>query len=134
MDIREKINNAAMELKIAVFCAVILGLSYVYKIIDPNMGDMICKVSVLTFITSILIFFYKIVFGKSLGLFATVIFACIYITGIGVIIREGLIIQIGIITVLLFCAIKSFIWIFIKKKSNTEDETNEADTKNHDGN
>ena len=129
MDIREKINNAVMELKIALFCAILTGLSYIYKIIDPVMGDIICKFSILTLCTSILVFFYKLIFGSISNLFSIVIFLGIYVIGCGVILHEGLLIQVGTIAAFLSCAIKAFIWIFIKKIQPSEEDENIPDEK-----
>lgn len=37
-DLHNYITHAALELKISFFCAVIMGLSYVYMGIDPILG------------------------------------------------------------------------------------------------
>lgn len=62
--IREKLNSAALELKIAVFCAVIMVLSGIYKVIDPKLGNVINDLAIATFCMSLAVFVYKLIFGS----------------------------------------------------------------------
>ena len=117
--IREKLNNAALELKIAVFCAVIMVLSGVYKVIDPRLGDVINNLAIATFGMSVAVFVYKLIFG-SFNITVMLVFLSLYIASIGVIIDEGILSYGGIVFSLLAVAVKAFTWIFFKKKTPTD--------------
>lgn len=117
--IREKLNSAALELKIAVFCAVIMVLSGIYKVIDPKLGNVINDLAIATFCMSLAVFVYKLIFG-SFNITVMLVFLSLYIASIGVIIDEGILSYGGIVFSLLAVAFKAFTWIFLKKKTPTD--------------
>ena len=129
--IRSKLNQAAMELKIAVFCGVIMGLSIVYKIIDPNLGKIISNLAIATFCMSLIVFVYKFIFG-SMGIVVILIFLSTYVTSLGVVFQISEVIYGGIVFILLLIALKAFIWIFFKKKPKSEEQLLENESKTDD--
>lgn len=128
MDIlREKISCAAMELKVAIFCAVLMGLSYVYKIIEPLLGVIIFKLSIITFCASLMVFAYKVVFG-SIGVTASTVLVSLYVSAAGSVLEEPLIFRVGLGVALLCIAVKAFIWIFVHGRNDSEQELHEQET------
>lgn len=130
-DIRGKLNQASMELKVAAFCAVIMGLSIVYKMIDPTLGVIVSNVAIATFCTSLLIFVYKFIFGK-MGITVVLIFISMYVTLLGKIFKMSEVTYGGIVFILLMVALKAFIWIFFKKKPTSEEQPLENESKTDD--
>lgn len=129
--IRSKLNKAAMELKIAVFCGVIMGLSIVYKMIDPNLGKIISNLAIATFCMSLIVFVYKFIFG-SMGIVVILILLSTYVTSLGVVFQISEVVYGGIVFILLLIALKAFIWIFFKKKSKLEEQLLENESKTDD--
>lgn len=129
--IRSKLNQAAMELKIAVFCGVIMGLSIVYKMIDPNLGKIISNLAIATFCMSLIVFVYKFIFG-SMGIVVILIFLSTYVTSLGVVFQISEVVYGGIVFMLLLIALKAFIWIFFKKKPKSEEQLLENESKTDD--
>ena len=129
--IRSKLNQAAMELKIAVFCGVIMGLSIVYKMIDPNLGKIISNLAIATFCMSLIVFVYKFIFGR-MGIVVILTFISLYTASLGVVFKMSEVIYGGIVFVLLLIAIKAFIWIFFKKKPTSEEQPQENESKTDD--
>ena len=121
---REKLNNSAMELKIAAFCGVITFLSVIYRMIDPKLGILINDIAIATLCMSIAVFIYKMIFGKT-SFLAILSFASLYVAFIGRLLKIGTLVYGGILAALALVAINAFIWIFFRKKQNSQSQYND---------
>ncbi len=119
--LREKLNNADIELKIAAFCAVIMVLSIIYKMVDPILGDIVNDIAIATFCMSLAIFIYKFIFGN-INFGIILMFSSWYVSALGKIFQENPIFYGGIVFSLLIVAVSAFKWIFFKKKTTGETE------------
>lgn len=117
---REKLNNAAIELKIAVFCGVITFLSVIYRTIDPTLGILISDVAIATLCMSIAIFIYKMIFGRT-SFIAILSFASLYVAFIGRLLKVGSLVYGGILAALILIAVNAFMWIFLSKRRSDEE-------------
>ena len=108
-----------------------MGLSIVYKMIDPYLGIIVSNVAIATFCMSLLIFVYKFIFGR-MGIVVVLIFISIYITSLGAVFKMTEVTYGGIVFILLMIALKAFIWIFFKKKPTSEEQPLEDESKTND--
>lgn len=116
-----RVTNAVIEIKVSVFCAVIAGLSIVYKIIEPELGDVFFKIALVTFCLSLSFAIYKMIFGNLGGPFVVMFFLFMYIAAVGHTLGIGEMVKWGVSLGLIVIAIKAFIIIFVSKtrKSNS---------------
>ncbi len=122
MEINDRISNASMEIKISVFCAVIAGLALVYRIIEPDIGNIIFRMAVLTFCLSLAFSIYKMIFGNLGGIFVIMFFLFMYVAAIGHIFGIRELTQWGGGLGFIVVAIKAFIIIFRSKRSQNEND------------
>ena len=122
MDTRSIVTKAGVELKIALFCVVLMILAYVYMLMEPVLGAYVLKVSIITFIMSLVVFFYKVIFGSITEFLALIILASLYICGLAKIFNAIPIMKIAFFVALLSCAIKAFTAIFFNSSSRTSNK------------
>ena len=115
MNSSERLENATMEIKISIFCAVIAGLSLVYRIIEPDIGNVIFKLAILTFCLSLSFSIYKIIFGNLGGPFVVMFFLFMYVAAIGHTLGMHELVKWGMLLGLAVIGIKAFILIFVSK-------------------
>lgn len=117
MSFKSMISDAAFELKIAVFCVVLMILSYVYMIMEPVIGEYVLQVSIVTFVMSLIMFFYKILFKSLVGVFPVLILLSLYICALARIFHFTDIMRIAFFVAIASIAMKAFKMIFFKRKS-----------------
>ena len=116
----DRISNAAIEIRVSVFCAVIAGLALVYRMVEPDIGNIVFRLSLLTFCLSLAFSIYKMIFGNLGGFFVVMFFIFMYVAAIGNTFGMQELVRWGVLLGLLVIAIKAFIIIFGSKSSRGE--------------
>lgn len=126
MSFKSMISNATFELKIALFCVVLILLSYVYMIMEPVIGEYVLKVSIVTFVMSLIMFFYKMLFNSINSFITIIILLSLYICALAKIFNAIWLMRIAFFVAIFVIAIKAFKVIFFGRSS--KDSVEDIDT------
>ena len=130
MSFKSMVSNAAFELKIALFCVVLMMLSYVYMIMEPVLGEYVLKVSIVTFVMSLILFFYKVLFNSINSFITIIILLSLYVCALAKIFNAIWLMRIAFFVAIFVIAIKAFKVIFFGRSSKDNIEDIETDILN----
>lgn len=117
---------AFLELKMALFCAIIAVLSYFYQMVDAGIGALICSISLVTLFLSLAVFAYHLIFKSAGGPLIMVFFAGMYAGALGKVLGLPLVMKGGVLIGLLALALIAFFRIFFSHPSEDSTESQDA--------
>jgi len=110
-ELKERIASAQFEIRIAIFCFVILILSLLFRIVDPNLGAFVFDIMWPTAILSIVVACYKSIFGYDpLTLIAI---AVAYIALLGSSFGERYVVFCALTALFMLFILKIFVFFFV---------------------
>lgn len=95
---------------------------------EPVLGEYVLKVSIVTFVMSLVVFFYKLIFKSISGIFTWIILLSAYVCGLAQVFNAFWITRFAFLITIITVALKAFSVIFFKGGGTTEDDNSDSKT------
>lgn len=109
---RTKIRSAEVELKMAVFCFVVVCLAWTYQNFDYQIGNLFLRVAAPTLFLSLIMFVWKVIFGKLSGVLTISILMATYFILLGKSFESMFVQYCGVSLLFFLLMIKTFFFLF----------------------
>lgn len=119
-DLRSYIQQADAEIKVTIFCAVMMGLSVLYKNIDPIFGAIALKISSITLIISIIAALCRLLMSNTF--MWIIIILPLYCAALSHAFNEIWYFKVFSTITVVIVAIEAFWYIFFPRKKHVNDD------------
>lgn len=111
-ELKHHMNDARIETRIAIFCAIILAMSVMFQMIDPQLGSFVFNIMWPTMVLSIVVLCYKIIFGYDPLTLIAIVLA--YIALLGLSFNERYVIFCASTALFMVFILKVFVFLFVR--------------------